>query len=58
MRKPLELKFVNIVPDLPPEERIRRIERFIDTLAKANGVEGYVGCKCFSEKGDGEVYIS
>jgi len=57
-RKPVKLTFTEVVPDLAPEERARRIERFVDTLAKANKVEGYVGCKYFPEKGCGEVYIS
>lgn len=45
------------VPDLAPEERARRIERFVDTLAKATGVTGYVGCKCVAEN-QVEVYVS
>lgn len=57
-KKPYEPKITEIIPDLTPEERARRLERFVDTLAKASGVKGYVGCKYFPERGRGEVYIS
>jgi polysaccharide deacetylase 2 family uncharacterized protein YibQ len=56
-RKPLELTVTEVVPELTPEERARRIERFVDTLAKATGAKGYVGCKCVSEN-HVEVYVS
>lgn len=52
-----KLTFVPIVPDLTPEERARRIERYVDTLAKINEVEGYAGCKYFPDKGYAEAYI-
>lgn len=56
-KEPLKLTFTEVVPDLTPEERARRIECFIDTLAKATGTKGYVGCKFFPEENRGVVYI-
>jgi hypothetical protein len=56
-RKKINLTCTEATPDLPPEERARRIERFVNTLAKANGVKGYVGCKFFPDEDRGTVYI-
>lgn len=52
-----KLTIVEIIPDLTPEERARRVERFVDTLARVNDITGYAGCKYFPDKGYGEVYI-
>jgi hypothetical protein len=56
-KNPIQLNVTEIIPDLTPEERARRIERFVDTLAKATGEKGYVGCKYFPDKRV-EVYIA
>ena len=56
-KKPIKLTFIEFVPELTQEERARCIERFVDTLAKANGLKGYVGCKYLPEEERGEVYI-
>lgn len=53
-----KLTFTEVTPVLDPEERARRIEVFIDTMAKATGVKGYAGCKYFPEKECGEIYIA
>lgn len=54
--KKAELKFIETIPDLEPEERDRRIENFVDTFAKAVHIEGYVGCKYDSRKGKGQIF--
>ncbi|WP_156990390.1 hypothetical protein [Caproicibacter fermentans] len=57
-RKVGKLRFEEIVPELDPEERARRIETFINVLATANKVPGYQGCRYYPDKGYGEVFIS
>lgn len=57
-RDPMKLTIIEIFPEITPEEYARRIERFVDTLAKANDVEGYAGCRYFAEKDHVEVYVS
>lgn len=47
-RKPFVIK--SITPDLPPEEKARRIEHFSDVVAKAFNSKGYCGCKYDTEK--------
>lgn len=53
-----KLILTEVTPVLDPEERARRIEVFIDTMAKATDVKGYAGCKYFPEKECGEIYIA
>lgn len=53
-----KITFTEVTPVLDPDERARRIEIFIDTMAKAAGVKGYAGCKYFPEQERGEIYIA
>jgi hypothetical protein len=46
------------IPDITPEERSMRVERFVDAIARIAEIEGYAGCKYFPEKERGEIYIA
>lgn len=36
---------IEIMPDITPEERDRRVERFIDKFFALQHVPGYLGCE-------------
>lgn len=57
-KKRLVLSYSEVTPKLDPEDRARRIEQCINTLAKANNVRNYAGCKFYPKQNRGEIYIS
>ena len=57
-KEPIKLTFTEVVPELAPEERARRIERFYDTMAKSLNIDGYIGCKCSNNCKDVDIYIA
>lgn len=56
-----KLKFHEIIPDIFPEERGRRIEEFFNTLAavgtEAGTVKGYGGCNYHIDTDMLEIFV-
>lgn len=57
-KEALPRKVVQVIPELTPAERAKRMERLVDTIAKTNQVKGYLGCKYDPEREYGEVYCT
>lgn len=50
------MNVITVIQELTPEEKAKRMERLVDTIAKINRVKGYLGCKFYPEQGYGDVY--
>lgn len=57
-KEALPLQAIQVIPELPPAERTKRMERLVDTIAKTSQLKGYLGCKYDPDRECGEVYLA